>query len=47
MDVIGVVDLQHEDESHHLDAEFSPVHVVSQKEIMLVWHVPEFLKDVK
>jgi hypothetical protein len=46
MDVIWIANLKHEDQCHDLDAEFSPIYVISKKEVVCVGRVAEFFEDV-
>ncbi len=45
VDAIGIVDLQHQDQREHLDAELTAVDVVPQEQVLRGWNRPELLED--
>ena len=45
--MVGIVDLQHQDQRQHLDAEFAAVDVVPQEQVLRGWDRPEFLEDAQ
>jgi hypothetical protein len=45
VNVVGVINFQHQYQRKHLNAEFAAVYVVSQEKILCAGNRPKFLED--